>query len=71
MGPFDQQYVRPTMNSIATSTTAAALLLLSGNAVVRDDRMSNAVAWIANPAKRSALRPNLSTVNVFTKTMTN
>lgn len=58
------------MNSIATSTTAAALFLLSGKAVVSDDRTSSATAWIAKPVRSNALRPNLSTVKVLTRTMT-
>ena len=44
IGPFDQQYVRPTMKNIAISTTAAGLFPLSGNEVVRLERMSNAAA---------------------------
>ena len=49
IGPLDQQYVSPTMKSIATSTTAAAVLLLSGKAVVREEQTSKASAWIPKP----------------------
>ena len=57
------------MKDIATSTTVAALSLLSGKVVVSDDRTRSAVAWRAKPVRRRARRPNLSTVNVFTRTM--
>ena len=68
-GPFDQQYVRPTMKNIAISTTAAALFCLSGKEVVNEDRIKSAADWIANPHIKRLLRPNLSTVKVLTSTM--
>lgn len=50
---------------------SGSLVVVIRKAVVRDNKMSSAVTCMTNPAKRSALCPNLSTVNVLTKTITN
>lgn len=56
-GPFEKQYTSPTTKNIAISTTAAALLLLSGKAVVREERMRRARAWREKPTMRRGRRP--------------
>ena len=55
MGPSLQQYVKPTMNTIATSNTQAALFVLCGYAVANALKIRSPVALDREPGNEEWL----------------